>query len=266
MKTNELIENTYMLNSLIEERRDLLKKIYSDRNTSYLKAPEGKLHINVKGKHTYYYRRLLANDKTGSYLSKKEAGLISQLAQKDYDEKIIRWLAKEPELSEDFLFYNPPQKNPSIPDSIEIDTVLDSDEEYIQSWERVKYNGNVAYPFTGEFFTEKGEQVRSKSEILIANTLKAFHIPYRYEYPHKIKGITVYSDFTCLNVRLRREIIFEHFGMIDSANYMERMRMKIELFEKAGLTVGKDYIFTMESMEKPLSIKTIQLMIRKYLL
>ncbi len=56
------------------------------------------------------------------------------------------------------------------------------------------------------FYTHKGERVRSKSEVIIANLLYKYQIPYRYEFPLTIKdfGIT-YPDFLILNVRKKRK-------------------------------------------------------------
>ena len=35
--------------------------------------------------------------------------------------------------------------------------------------------------------TSRGERVRSKSEVIIADTLDRLKIPYRYEFPHQLK-------------------------------------------------------------------------------
>lgn len=52
---------------------------------------------------------------------------------------------------------------------------------------------------TTEFFSEKGERMRSKSEVLIANALYKRGIPYKYECPVLLpSGIMKYPDFTVL--------------------------------------------------------------------
>ena len=68
--------------------------------------------------------------------------------------------------------------------------------------------------------TLRGERVRSKSEAMIADTLYRLKIPYKYECPLTIRRKTgtsrntktIYPDFTCLNVRLRQEFVWEHFN------------------------------------------------------
>ena len=56
-----------------------------------------------------------------------------------------------------------------------------------------------------EYYTYKGERVRSKSEMIIANELFRNNIPYKYELPIELenwnKKVTIYPDFTVLNKR-----------------------------------------------------------------
>lgn len=75
---------------------------------------------------------------------------------------------------------------------------------------RFEYRGKGFDESTSEFYTAKGEKVRSKSEVIIADVLSREGIPYRYEYPLYLKGIgKVHPDFTVLNVKQRKEIYWE---------------------------------------------------------
>ena len=74
----------------------------------------------------------------------------------------------------------------------------------------------ASHPDMCMFYTSKGERVRSKSEVIIADVLNREGVPYRYEYPIYIKGIgKIYPDFTVLNIGIRKEMIWDHFGMMD---------------------------------------------------
>ena len=81
------------------------------------------------------------------------------------------------------------------------------------------------------------ERVRSKSEVIIADTLARHGVPYRYEYPLKLKSgrdgafRTIHPDFLCLNVRTRAEFYWEHFGLMDDPDYLERTLAFIRLFK-----------------------------------
>ena len=62
-----------------------------------------------------------------------------------------------------------------------------------------------------KYSTEKGELVRSKSELLIADMYYSLGIPYKYEAGVKLRGgIVRYPDFTLLRVRDRKEFYHEH--------------------------------------------------------
>ena len=102
-------------------------------------------------------------------------------------------------------------------------------------------------------------RVRSKSEVIIADALTRANIPYRYEYPTSIKGWgTLYPDFTCLDIRTREEIIWEHFGLMGDPDYAENAVQKITHYAASGYVLGKNLIATFESGTTPLSVKQAQ--------
>ena len=117
------------------------------------------------------------------------------------------------------------------------------------------------------FYTDKGERVRSKSEVLIANELYRHGIPYRYEYPVFNNGVIMAApDFNCLNVRLRKEYYWEHLGMMGKEEYANRNTAKIEKY-----TLAKDFdetslILTFETDRHPLNTKIIEQKIGTYLI
>lgn len=111
----------------------------------------------------------------------------------------------------------------------------------------------------------KDERVRSKSEILIANALTKHNIPYRYEAPIYLNGYgTVYPDFTILNIRLRKELFWEHLGMMDDASYVEKALEKIDTYQKNNIFPGEKLILTHESAYRPLNTRIIDRMIECY--
>ena len=86
---------------------------------------------------------------------------------------------------------------------------------YVKMWEAVTYKGlEFDAEDKTEFYTKRGERVRSKSEILIANTLNDNNIPYRYECPVEVDiGKKLYPDFMVLNRKQRKEFYWEHLGI-----------------------------------------------------
>ena len=130
----------------------------------------------------------------------------------------------------------------------------------------VEYEGKGFAEDAPEFYTSRGERVRSKSEWIIAELLEKEGIPYRYEYPVYLRGFgKVYPDFTVLNVRTRREIYWEHMGMMDNPVYAEKAVNKIHTYEQNGMFQGEDLLVTYETSKNPLNQKVIMRMIQRYL-
>ena len=112
----------------------------------------------------------------------------------------------------------------------------------------------------------KGERVRSKSEVIIADMLSKEGIPYRYEYPLYIKGFgKIYPDFTVLNIKKREELLWEHFGMMDDAEYAEAAIRKIATYEQNGIYPGEKLILTYETRKNPINQRVINGLIEHFL-
>ena len=137
--------------------------------------------------------------------------------------------------------------------------VREPDEEFIALWRKHPYTGKPFEINAPEYYTASGVRVRSKSEVIIADALDHAGVPYRYEYPTSVKGWgTLYPDFTCLNSRDRKEIIWEHFGLMGDTDYTENALQKIAHYTASGYILGKKLIVTFESGTTPLSVKQMQ--------
>lgn len=112
-----------------------------------------------------------------------------------------------------------------------------------------------------EFYTILGERVRSKSEKIIADELYRYNIPYRYEMPLELEdwGKTVIRrpDFTVISRSSGKKYIYEHFGMMDDPDYVERNMRKLDLYEKNGYILGKNLIVTHETSRSPLNVGVV---------
>ena len=145
--------------------------------------------------------------------------------------------------------------------------LIPSDEEYITDWRARIVGGANTFPEEGKYLTARGELVRSKSEKILADMFEKFNIPYIYE-PQIVlpNGKCLYPDFALLNVRTRKTIYWEHFGLIVDGEYSRHALLKINQFDKIGIEVGKELVITMESDDIPLDIKQIEKKIKEYLL
>ncbi len=69
-----------------------------------------------------------------------------------------------------------------------------------------------------------------------------------------------------LNVRKRKEVILEHFGKMDDFRYVSKNIPKIDIYQKNGFFPGDNFIMSFETSQYPLDVRTIDILIVKYLL
>lgn len=256
----------------LEERLQLLKQTQKEVEKETRRLPEGSLRISQKAKHIEYYATSKA-DNPGTYIPKGKMKLAAQLAQRTYNLRIIKLLAKEIRTLEAYFeetengkaisnFYN----NLCLPRRKLITPITLPDEQFIEEWQKVEWTGHPFAEDAPQLFTTKGERVRSKSEVQIADSLNRFGIPYRYEYPLRLKtGMNIYPDFYCLNVRTRQELYWEHFGMMDNPEYAKNAVQKLQQYNSIQIIPGKNLIITMETSTSPLNVKYIEQQIKSYL-
>lgn len=79
------------------------------------------------------------------------------------------------------------------------------------------------------------------------------------------KYFSCYPDFTLLNIRTRKEILWEHFGMMDDPEYVEKAVQKIMTYEQNEIFQGENLILTYETRKIPLNQKTIMRKLWQYL-
>ena len=84
--------------------------------------------------------------------------------------------------------------------------------------------------------TERGDLVRSKSELVIADKLYARDIEYAYEQPLVLpNGRTRYPDFTIADHARGVTFYWEHLGMLDDPAYSARWERKRAEYLEAGI-------------------------------
>ena len=232
-------------------------------------APEEKLRCSTcKGKVRYYI--------DDQYLTKSQLPYAAQLAQRDYCQKLDKKLNEYQELLEKLQKLYAGEELENIYRKLhearkELVIPLAKPIEYqIDKFEKILYESKgFSEDETREFYTAKGERVRSKSEKIIADELFRCGIPYKYECPLELmdwnRTVTIYPDFTVLNRRTGEKWILEHLGMMDKPSYCESTMRKLELYEKNDILIGKKLIIFHETSNAPLNIKVVQKYIEEYL-
>lgn len=260
------------IKNLLEARENYLLQLKKEKEKSLKFAPEGSLRINRRGTRMQYYQRNDPKDFTGMYIRRENLELAHKLAQKDYDKKILAASEKELEAIQKYYLNYPDRNVEQIYESLHeerqklITPILETDEEFVRKWQTVIYQGKEFSEGMPEIYTAKDERVRSKSEMIIADLLHKEGIPYRYEYPIYLNGFGhVYPDFVALNVRKRKEVLWEHLGMMDDETYVEKNIRKIATYIQNGYFPGDNLILTFETRNTPINQKLIMQMIQHYL-
>lgn len=260
------------IKNLLKARENYLLHLKEEKEKALQNAPEGSLRICCRGNKAQYYQRNDPKDFNGIYIREKDVDLARKLAQKDYDQKVLCSIEKELNAINKYISCCPATNIEHLYESLHrerrklIDPIIETEEQYISNWENVIYRGKEFDEDAPEIYTAKGERVRSKSEVIIADILYSEGIPYRYEYPIQLKGWgKVYPDFTILNVKLRKELYWEHLGMMDDSDYVESALQKIALYEKNGIFPGEKLILTYETKKNPINQKIVRLLIQQYL-
>ena len=97
--------------------------------------------------------------------------------------------------------------------------------------EIARYLGVDKHQLNKIYTTSKGDLVRSKSEVIIANLLYEHHIEYNYEeklFYSDTKWIE--PDFT-IHLKDGTKIYWEHLGLIGTEEYDNRWMEKLEIYE-----------------------------------
>jgi len=266
--------------SYLERQADLLLNMISAKQNFLKKAPAGRLRLSRRKNQVQWFQVSKGAKIHGTYIPVEDRARASLLAQKEYDKKALpllcRYLSALDKLISltrenafESLYLN---MHPGRRDLV--DPVYVPDEIWVERWQEMSYKGKPVDESSPEICTLRGERVRSKSEAMIADTLYRLKIPYKYEKPLQVrdpgrsrsKVTEIFPDFTCLNVRLRKEIVWEHFGLMDDEEYASQVVWKMNCYEANGFFMGENMILSMETSKFPLDATKIERLAKRFLL
>lgn len=279
-------ESTNGLFATISKRIELLEKVIDISKRKVSELPQGSIYVTKKsGTDRWQFFCRNKGDRTrGMYLGREKNKLIDDLCAKKYYMDVIKLCSVERkqllminignDTAPDVMGLHPARRrrtqkkdNRVCEDSLlnaflkqhkeirkRITPFVIDDETYTEKWLAEPYEG-LAFQEddTTSFMTEKGERVRSKSEVMIANTLYKYGIPYKYEFPVMLNnGRTAYPDFTVLLPKKRKMVYWEHLGKMGDYDYVARNLRKLDDYKKVGIHLGVNLIVTYENSATPL--------------
>lgn len=231
--------------------------------------PEGQIHFDRNGKY-WKWRQSFEGPQPGHrILSKSEDALARDLVKKRHLSDRLELLQRQIDMIDRFLLDYPnaqvlfdPSRE-SCPDYWKLlQRTIYERQQKIDQWLHEPYESCPEHPEQKIYETKSGIFVRSKSEVLIADSIFDDGVVFRYEQALKIGDQTVYPDFAMLDpVGLTEVIYLEHYGMMDVPAYVQRTKMKQALYLESGLITSGRMISSFESKEYPLDINYIRMLI-----
>lgn len=114
--------------------------------------------------------------------------------------------------------------------------------------------------------TVRGELVRSKSEVVIANALHYLGIDYEYEPSLVLEGKTKFPDFKIVDYDTGETWYWEHCGMMTNPLYKKHWEEKKAFYAKNGIEEGKNLIVTYDEENGAINSACVDELIHRYLL
>ena len=192
--------------SALKKEHHFLGNMINDINKELRHLPSGSVQIRKHKKGIQFYHYTDPMKKEGKYLSVKKQNLALALVRKGYllrllgaakkDHQLIEYFLKKYDLKalqEVFLKESPVRQNLLFSSTsgqasgqntfLSYPGIILPDALYAETWENCEYERKPFSEDTPVHCTMKQERVRSKSEVLIANSLFRLGVPYRYECP-----------------------------------------------------------------------------------
>lgn len=136
----------------------------------------------------------------------------------------------------------------------------------IRAWEQAIYEKSMYRPEERTNITSRGERVRSKGEVVIAEKLYQFDVPFRYEEVLYIGKYIFAPDFKPRRRRDGKVFYWEHCGMPYDERYMRRHKWKLQQYESIGIVPWDNLIVTYNDADGNIDMRIVESEIRIKLL
>lgn len=266
------IQPVATITDAIKDRISSLDLLISRLRESLALRPEGRIRVYTERGNTRFYTYAIHKGK--QYLRMTDAKKLKDLAQKEYEEKMLQNALNEKAQLQNFLksvlYTDANAVFQSLDERIRnyIKPELSSDDVFARRWLNMEFEQHWKTEYH-RIETLRKDMVMSKSEALIADRLYSEGIPYRYEQILRLGNgfspLVYYPDFTILNKRTRKLYYWEHLGLLGDRNYCQENLTKLDNYARFGIIQGKNLILSYESEGKTLSMAYVKRMIKEFL-
>lgn len=134
------------------------------------------------------------------------------------------------------------------------------DDKRLKEWAEAAYEQSAYKPEEKIHTTSRGLKVRSRAELLIAEMLYRYGIPFRYEQVIHAGKYEFAPDFTFLGAD-GLEFYWEYCGMMSVAHYVDRQIWKRGVYEGIGMYEWSNVIYTYDEKDA-IDMREIEFIIR----
>lgn len=253
-----------MILQQLESALAQLREAYACYEFELSEMPEGKL-VHVKSPEgERYYVDVRDGERTTRRGITRQPDLVAALARKEYLRKSLPIIEHDMRTLERAVQRYRPFEPEEVVKSLStayrdlpldafydplVDTValsLDAtDEQRIASHAKWGADAPASNDYLSEgrsLRTSRGERMRSKAEVLIAETLYSYGIPFRYEQELSVGDLTFHPDFTFEGAG-GKPFYLEFCGMMDNPAYVESHKRKRAAYELAGIAEWDNIVY-----------------------
>lgn len=252
----------------MSKRINLIKLTLDALDKKIESFPDGRIKIKKCKSGVYYY--LSIKGKKDRLLAEKDNDLIRDLIQKSYLRQMQISLKNELKALNRMQLIYPDTIAEDLYDQLSDERkayakpIMVGDENYARKWMGKPYNRKSFKKDMPVYLTLKGERVRSKSEVIIADRLYANGIPYKYEYPLKVGKKIIHPDFSIFRLSDCNVVYHEHCGKMDDDTYLEDLVQRVNDYNEEGIIQGDRLFFSFETAKTPLDVRTIDNLINRH--
>lgn len=251
------------------KRSELIAEAIAEIEKRLKDFPDGSINIKKHKGHWCFYT--YDNESGEKYLCHSDERLIEELVQKGYLKKVLQAFKKEQSVLNRTVRAYPAIVGEEVFEQLSearkkfAKPIVTGDGEYVRKWLEKPYKPKPIANDVPVYLTMKGERVRSKSEMIIADRLYLNGIPYKYECPLMVgNGEIIHPDFSILKMSTRKVVYHEHCGRMDDPGYVDDMVSRVNKYNQAGITQGDSLFFSFETSSTPLDVRVIDELINKY--
>ena len=258
------------MNTSIQLYFDMLKHMIATAEKQQLKKlkqltelPKGSIEVRQASDTYRIYHSTYENKKRDrKYLLKKDEAKLEKLSAKATDSKHQRL-----EQTKQIISVLNDEKRNEYLSILDKNNLTSADKEFIKlhnSGIQLKLSQTPSRYGQGSIKTLTGVSVRSKSELIISERLHAGNLEFYYEQGLEIGGRTYYPDFIIRHPGSNDFLLWEHCGIMDSPEYVEKWHKKLGAYCNAMVRPCENLIISYETTDSVINIKQIEDTINHY--